>query len=115
MNRRTRVYRQAAALGYPYCTSADSMIPCVTSGFSTSTYVGEAWLQWALNTYAGATLNITDAYDAETIAAVSAFQTANGIKADGQAGKSTLKALATIIINSGIYEPANAAQPTAAV
>lgn len=101
--RRANVYKACAELGYPYCQSWDRMMPCVLNYYTTDTFVGEAWLQWALNAYGGASLTITDQYDAATVSAVRLFQEMNGLDVDGQAGRDTIKTLATMIVNSKTY------------
>ena len=115
LGRRASVYKLCTELGYTYCSFTDSIIPCVLNTYSSEKYLGEAWLQWALNTYAGAKLEITDKYDAATIEAVKVFQEANDLEVDGQAGKATLKELATMIMESGIYGPAQNTQQPASI
>lgn len=108
LTRRFSVYKSCVETGYVYCKEEDSVIPYAFSRFSSESYVGEAWLQRALNEYAGASLEITDQYDAQTKAAVKTFQASKGLTADGLAGKATIKALIQTIMNpiqvSRLYE-----------
>lgn len=60
LTRRFSVYKACVETGYVYCKEGDSVIPYAFSRFASESYVGEAWLQRALNKYAGASLEITD-------------------------------------------------------
>ncbi len=84
LERRRSTYGKLATCGWTYCNSGDYLIPYNSDGSN-----GAAWLQVALNKYANAGLTVTGEYDDALKAAVTAYQQAAGLTADGLAGRHT--------------------------
>lgn len=104
-SRRFSTYQYAAGLGWTYCGANDSYIPYDDTSASNE---GAAWIQRSLNTCMKAGLSVTGDYDSATKKAVKSFQSANSIKADGQAGKNTIVALIKAVVKgetSGMDTP----------
>ena len=94
-SRRFGTYQYAAGLGWEYCDAQDSYIPY---DYTSACGDGAAWLQRSLNTCMKANLSVTGAYDNATKKAVKSFQSAKGLKADGQAGPNTIAALIKAVV-----------------
>lgn len=101
-SRRFATYKYAAGLSWAYCAPSDSYIP---SDYETTLSSGTAWVQRALNQCMNAGLAVTDQYDAATKAAVTKFQAAKGLAADGYAGKDTIVALIKAVFLSESVTP----------
>lgn len=85
--RRFETYQYATGLGWAYCMASDSYIP---SDYDSAKAAGAAWVQRTLNTCMDAGLVVTGTYDDATKAAVTKFQAAKKLTADGIAGKDTI-------------------------
>ena len=94
-SRRFGTYQYAAGLGWTYCDTKDSYIPY---DYISACNDGAAWIQRSLNTCMKAGLSVTGDYDDATKKAVKSFQSAKSIKADGQAGQSTIVALIKAVV-----------------
>lgn len=104
-SRRFGTYQYAAELGWTYCGAKDSYIPY---DYTSACNEGAAWIQRSLNTCMGAGLSVTGDYDSATKKAVKSFQSANSLKADGQADKNTIVALIKAVVKgetSGMDTP----------
>lgn len=98
--RRFETYQYAAGLGWTYCMASDSYIP---SDYDSAKASGAAWVQRTLNTCMDAGLVVTGTYDDATKAAVTKFQTAKKLTADGMAGKDTIVLMIrTLFQNSSV-------------
>ena len=88
--RRINTYVAASGYGWTYCNTGDRRMPSTSPR---SNGIGVAWLQNALNRYQKAGLTVDGQYGAGTRTAVTNFQNAAGLKADGDAGTDTIGAL----------------------
>lgn len=86
-------------LGIPYPRPTGS--PLLKSG---STGSGVSWLQTALNKASNAGLSVDGQFGSSTKSAVTNFQSANGLDADGIAGPATISKLVEVIKNGAAAE-----------